>query len=249
MPLERVLEPEVMDSPEEANDYDAMDHREVNRLFVDDLLQSLPARVQGSGFRVQDEDSTSEPRTLNPEPSLPSQLDILDLGAGTAQIPIELCRRCLDCRVMAADAAVSMLEVARYNVEIAGLTERIELVHADAKELPLDSEMFDVVMSNSIVHHIPEPIHVLREAARVVRRGGLLFFRDLLRPDSDAELRRLVETYTPGANEHQQRMFAESLHAALSLAEIRALVASLGFAEGSAQQTSDRHWTWSAAAH
>ena len=31
--LSRVLEPEVMDSPEEASDYDAMDHAEVNRLF------------------------------------------------------------------------------------------------------------------------------------------------------------------------------------------------------------------------
>ena len=38
MPLRRVLEPEVMDSPEEAGDYDSMDHGDVNRLFVSDLL-------------------------------------------------------------------------------------------------------------------------------------------------------------------------------------------------------------------
>ena len=36
--LARVLEPEVMDSTDEARDYDAMDHGEVNRRFVDDLL-------------------------------------------------------------------------------------------------------------------------------------------------------------------------------------------------------------------
>ena len=40
--------------------------------------------------------------------------------------------------------------------------------------------------------------------------------------------------------------FAESLHAALSLDEIRGLVASLGFAAADVQQTSDRHWTWAA---
>jgi ubiquinone/menaquinone biosynthesis C-methylase UbiE len=147
---------------------------------------------------------------------------------------------------MAADAAVSMLEVARYNIEVASLTQRIELVHVDAKQLPWEEPLFDVVMSNSIVHHIPEPIHVLSEAARVVHPGGLLFFRDLLRPDSESELKRLVETYTAGANEHQQRMFAESLHAALSLAEIRSLISSLGFPEESVRQTTDRHWTWSA---
>ena len=45
--LPRVLEPEVMDSPEEARDYDAMDHAEVNRRFVADFLtaRSEPAAV------------------------------------------------------------------------------------------------------------------------------------------------------------------------------------------------------------
>jgi ubiquinone/menaquinone biosynthesis C-methylase UbiE len=219
MPLERILEPEVMDSAEEAADYDAMDHSEVNRRFVDDLLSVI----------------RSEPEAM---------LDVLDLGTGTALIPIELCKKFPDCRVMAADAAVSMLELARYNIEVNGIIERIQLAHIDAKKLPFADAMFDVVMSNSIVHHIPEPMHVLREAIRVAKPGGLLFFRDLLRPETGERLQQLVASYTRGANEHQQRMFAESLHAALSLGEIRGLVASLGFAAECIQQTSDRHWTW-----
>jgi ubiquinone/menaquinone biosynthesis C-methylase UbiE len=224
MTLSRILEPEVMDSAAEAADYDAMDHAEVNRRFVDDLL----AAISNPEFRIQN-----------------SELDILDLGTGTALIPIELCKRFQNCRIMAADAAVSMLELARYNVEVNSLTERIELAHVDAKRLPFADGMFDVVMSNSIIHHIPEPIHVLREAVRVTKPGGLLFFRDLLRPNTDAELTRLVATYTPGATANQQRLFAESLHAALSLDEIRDLITSLGFSAGAIQQTSDRHWTWS----
>ena len=36
--LTRVLEPEVMDTIAEAEDYNAMDHSHVNRLFVDDFL-------------------------------------------------------------------------------------------------------------------------------------------------------------------------------------------------------------------
>jgi len=240
MPLERILEPEVMDSPEEAIDYDAMDHREANRQFVEDLID---ARLKADGDKRPVNPIDGSTLSFDRE-SL--QIDVLDLGTGTAQIPIELCRRYPFCRIMAADAAVSMLEVARYNIEIASLTQRIELVHIDAKKLPWEEPMFDVVMSNSIIHHIPEPIHVLRASARVVRQGGLLFFRDLLRPDSESELSHLVGTYTAGANEHQQRMFAESLHAALSLAEIRSLITSLGFAADSVQQTTDRHWTWSA---
>ncbi len=41
-------------------------------------------------------------------------------------------------------------------------------------------------------------------------------------------------------------MFAASLHAALTLAEIRQLVAKLGFQPQTVQATSDRHWTWAA---
>ena len=44
MPLERVLEPEVMDTLDEAVDYDAMDHRAVNEAFCADLLAAAHAR-------------------------------------------------------------------------------------------------------------------------------------------------------------------------------------------------------------
>jgi SAM-dependent methyltransferase len=101
-------------------------------------------------------------------------------------------------------------------------------------------------MSNSIVHHIPEPRSVLAEAVRVAKPGGLLFFRDLLRPPDEATLDRLVETYAGGESDHARRMFADSLHAALTLDEVRGLVAGLGFDPATVQATSDRHWTWSA---
>ncbi len=224
MPLSRILETEVMDAPAEALDYDAMDHAAVNRVFVDDLLAAI-ASIPQSALR-------------NP------QWDILDLGTGTALIPIELCSRFEQCRVMACDAAVSMLDQARYNLAAYNFNDRIQLRQVDAKALPFFETKFDVVMSNSIVHHIPDPISVLREAVRVARPGGLLFIRDLVRPATEAERQNLVETYAAGANDHQRQMFADSLHAALTLDEIRDLVASLGFARESVTQTSDRHWTW-----
>ena len=42
--LQGVLEPEVMDTAEEARDYDSMDHSEVNRRFVADFLEQLGSR-------------------------------------------------------------------------------------------------------------------------------------------------------------------------------------------------------------
>jgi hypothetical protein len=72
----------------------------------------------------------------------------------------------------------------------------------------------------------------------------VLFFRDLMRPPDDATLRRLVDLYTAGANDHQRQLFADSLHAALTLDEVRAIVTAIGFEPDTVRSTSDRHWTW-----
>jgi ubiquinone/menaquinone biosynthesis C-methylase UbiE len=213
--LPRVLETEAMDTLDEALDYDSMDHAEVNRVFVTDLLAAGP---QDGEF--------------------------LDLGTGTAQIPIELCRRHSTARVLAVDAAEHMLQVARQNVQKAGLADRVRLERVDAKRLPYAAGQFANVISNSIVHHLPEPRRVLQEAWRVAAPGGLVFFRDLLRPEDDRTVRHLVETYTAGANRHQQQMFEDSLRAALTVGETRRLVSNLGQSPECVRATTDRHWTW-----
>ncbi len=227
--LPRTLEPEVMDAPDDAADYEAMDHRAVNARFVDDLL--------AAGL----EDCRA---AYDPEREEPPTIDLLDLGTGTAQIPVLLCQRELNLRLLAVDAAHEMLHLARLNIEIAGLRDSIQLDWADCKQLPHADALFDGVISNSIIHHIPEPITVLREAVRVCRAGGLLFIRDLARPDSRDMVEYLVQQYAGTENAHQQQLFRDSLHAALTLEEIRALVVDLGFAAETVQMTSDRHWTW-----
>src|SRR5262249_36334624 len=124
--LPRVLEPEVMDSAEEARDYDAMDHTQVNRVFVADFLAVWCG--------------------TNP---------VLDLGTGTAQIPIELCLQAPAARVTAVDLAEHMLRRAEENVRRAGLVGRVRLQRSDAKGLAFADGSFAAVISNSIVHHIP----------------------------------------------------------------------------------------------
>jgi ubiquinone/menaquinone biosynthesis C-methylase UbiE len=215
--LPRVLEPEVMDSVEDAADYDAMDHSAVNRLFVADFLKVWNGRGP-----------------------------ILDVGTGTAQIPIEFCRQSSTGDIVAIDLAGQMLALARSNVAKAGFESRIILEKINARELPHPSAVFPAVMSNSIVHHIPQPEAVIGEIARVAGPGATIFVRDLLRPHDLSTLNSLVEQYAGGDNDHQRRLFAESLHAALTVEETRDLVAGLGFDRSTVQQTSDRHWTWSA---
>jgi ubiquinone/menaquinone biosynthesis C-methylase UbiE len=217
--LPRILEPEVMDSAAEAVDYDSMDHTQVNRLFADDFLR------------------------LAPEPRGGSQASVLDVGTGTAQIPIEICRRRNDLRVTAIDLAGHMLQVAQRNIIREGLSEKIRLEQIDAKSLPFPAKAFDAVISNSIIHHIPEPQRVFREMVRVVRSGGHFFVRDLIRPQNLETLERLVTIYAGEANDHQRQMFGDSLHAALALDEVGQMLHDAGLPAEWARQTSDRHWT------
>lgn len=224
--LARILEPEVMDTREEAVDYDTMDHSAVNRVFVDDFLAAL---------EQQAEDESQTP------------MRVLDAGTGTAQIPIELCARSTRFMVTAIDLAQEMLTVAESNVAAAGMADRIELKLVDSKQLPWGDNVFDCVMSNSIVHHIPEPIAVFRELQRVLKPGGMLFVRDLLRPSDRETLDALVLQYAGDENEHQKSMFRDSLHAALTIKEVQAILADIGIATDAVAQTTDRHWTLSAA--
>jgi ubiquinone/menaquinone biosynthesis C-methylase UbiE len=216
--IPRELEPESMETAEDVEQYDAMDHREVNDRFVADFLASHGPCRGG---------------------------EILDVGTGTALIPIVLARADASARVVGIDLAPAMIERAERNVADAGLSDRISCIQADAKSVgaALDDRAFEAVVSNTIIHHIPEPQPVLGAMAARVLPGGTLMVRDLARPDSEAELAGLVERYagheSPGARE----LFRASLHAALTLDEIRAMIAGVGLPASCVAMTSDRHWT------
>jgi ubiquinone/menaquinone biosynthesis C-methylase UbiE len=218
--LHRVLEPEVMSDWDDADCYDQMDHQAVNNQFAIDLIEAA-------------EKANAK---LGP--------DICDIGTGTALIPIELCKRVPKIRVMAVDASVSMLEFAKCRIEVAGMRDRIQLAKGDANALEFADKYFDTLMSNSIVHHLASPQGFFQQCARLCREGGLIFVRDLLRPQNLDELEALVQTYTKNEMPIAQQLLRQSLHAALSLAEVEELVTSSGMDATNLSATSDRHWTW-----
>ncbi|MCA9036577.1 MAG: class I SAM-dependent methyltransferase [Planctomycetaceae bacterium] len=224
--LPRTPEPEVMDTVDDAVDYDQMDHSHVNQLFVDDFLEALREWAGGD---------------LN---SLSASLQIVDLGTGTAQIPVRLLQSWPQCRpISACDLSVEMLRLAKRNICNSGFDGHIHPVFCDAKRLPFGDHSVDVIVSNSIVHHIPEPAAIFAEVARCLVKGGLLFFRDLLRPATQNHVEELVMLYAANEAPHAQTMFRESLHAALTIDEVKQLLADAGLHGAKVHQTSDRHWT------
>ena len=234
--LQRVLEPEVMDTVDEAIAYDKMDHSEVNRRFAEDFL--------ATGYAAESDAAAAHGVNEGDVDALAGIA--IDLGTGTALIPIEICRQSPTARILAVDLSISMLDLAKINVEVAGFPHRIQLDHIDAKGISYEDGQFAAVISNSIVHHIPQPAAVFAEAARLAATGGQLFFRDLARPASVEAVEQLVTTYAGNEPEPSQRMFRESLYAALTVDEVRDIIQPLGFPADSVNMTSDRHWTWSA---
>ena len=217
--LHRILEPEVMDTLEEAFEYDSMDHSQVNEVFCNDFFAAR---------------------------NLTDGAQILDVGTGTAQIPIAMCRRNSGLKITAIDLAESMLTLGNKNIQTARLEDSITLVQVDSKKMPYPDESFDQVVSNSIIHHIPNPVECFKEMIRVTKKDGLLFIRDLLRPFSLVELQNIVNLHAGDATPKQKQLFTDSLHASLSLAEVREMVKRFGFEAFTVIQSSNRHWTFTA---
>ncbi len=59
---------------------------------------------------------------------------------------------------------------------------RVQFFIADGNRLPFPSASFDLVMSNSVLHHLAEPQRMLSEVTRLVKPGGAILIRDLRRP-------------------------------------------------------------------
>ncbi len=213
--MQRVLEPEYMDTPEEAGNYAAMDFQAVNQAVVDAFLG-----LGGAACRR-----------------------VVDLGTGPGDIPLLLAANSAIPTIVGVDAAATMLALAGPKAQRLGLSQRVRFERADVKALPFANGSFDGVLSNTILHHIPEPIAFLREAARVLAPDGVLMIRDLYRPTSMAEARRLVAVHAAAANPAQQQLLLDSLCAALTLDEARGCVDAAGLQRARVTMTSDRHYT------
>lgn len=109
------------------------------------------------------------------------RIDILDIGTGSADLPVALLRwadrQGFDLRIVGVDLHEKTVELARRQVN----DPRIRIVQADALDLPFADASFDYVTTTLFLHHLDDEDaeRVLRSMARLARRGVVA--ADLLR--------------------------------------------------------------------
>ena len=163
--MDRVLESELMEDPEQAAAYAAADFSQENQGFVDRFEEYFPGFSSGR---------------------------VLDTGCGPADIPIRFARRYPSCYLTAVDASPAMIRLA------AGLSDRIT-VQCERFEAVPGANVFDAVLSNSLLHHLPNPLQFWNKLRQLVKPGSPVLVMDLLRPDSPEEAQAIVDRYASGA--------------------------------------------------
>jgi 2-polyprenyl-6-hydroxyphenyl methylase/3-demethylubiquinone-9 3-methyltransferase len=99
--------------------------------------------------------------------------EILDVGSGAGFFSNAAAQAGHD--VTGLDISLTSLKVA----EMMDVTGRVKYVEGDAYRMPFAKESFDVVVAMDLFEHVSDPEKIISEMSRVLRPGGLLFFRTI----------------------------------------------------------------------
>ena len=212
--MKRVLEPEVMDDPEQVLAYAGADFEQENQGFVDHF------------FNLYDD-------LENPH--------IVDVGCGPGDIPIRVARRHPTCRVTGIDASQPMIAYAEQAVQKAGFHDRVRFLCQRFQDVSLSSPA-DAIISNSLVHHVPNPLRFWYSLKALLKPGAPVLVMDLLRPESPEAAQAIVDEQAAGEPEQLRQDFFHSLLAAFTEDEVAAHLAELNLSRLMVDVPDDRHW-------
>lgn len=212
--MDRVLEPELMDDPAQALAYARADFNAENSLFVELFQQHVSTLIPGH---------------------------VLDIGCGPGDIPIRIAQAFPNCHVIGLDGAPSMIRLAEEAVTKAGLKSRVSLRCDRVQTFTLPVKV-NAALSNSLVHHLADPLELWSRLAEWVEPGGPVLVMDLLRPSSVSGAHAIVDRYAAKASPQLRRDFYNSLLAAFTREDVSEQLAACGFTEWIFECPDDRHW-------
>lgn len=213
--MKRVLEPELMTNSEQARAYAQADFEEAHNSFVRTFGEKFTGEI--TGF-------------------------VLDIGCGPGDVTTRFARAYPGCTVHGIDGSPAMLRCGREILAgLDDLRDRIELFEARLPEGEPPQAAYDAVISNSLLHHLPDPRVLWESVGRYARPEAPVFVMDLMRPVSVGEAQRLVELYSSGEPEVLRRDFFNSLLAAFEPGEIKEQLEQSDLDHLDIEVISDRH--------
>ena len=175
-------------------------------------------------------------RVIGAPRTVPHSGRALDIGTGPGQIVWKLARYLPGWELVGVDRSPSMICEARAGrdtgdadddandgTEDDGPGARVEFLLADGGRLPFADASFDLVMCNSVLHHLERPESLLAEIARVARPEGAILVRDLRRPSRLAYPLH-VRWYGRHYSGLMYKLYCDSVRAAYTPEELTAMV-------------------------
>lgn len=215
MSMERVPEPELMDEEEQALAYAQADFSDPHENFIELFKQNLPNHdVDG---------------------------EVLDLGCGPADVTIRFAKRFQKAKILAVDGAEIMLSLGQKAIDAADLSNRIQLQKVYLPTDSLPKKNYRAIISNSLLHHLQNPLVLWQTIKRYANPGTRVFIMDLMRPRSESAAKELVDEYAADEPQLLQRDFYNSLLAAYTVSEVEEQLEREGLVEFTVKPVSDRH--------
>jgi ubiquinone/menaquinone biosynthesis C-methylase UbiE len=213
--MDRTPEPELMLGQEQARAYSEGDFDRPHSHFMELFARSFPEE-SGVG-------------------------EVLDLGCGPADISLRFARAYPQTRIDGVDGSEAMLEFGKEVVCREKLEERVRLIHCTLPTMELPQKAYDVVISNSLLHHLQDSQVLWQTIKQFARPEAPIFVMDLMRPANEAQAQEWVATYTAKEAEILQRDFYHSLLAAYRPDELRAQLDEAGLTHLCSEVIGDRH--------
>jgi ubiquinone/menaquinone biosynthesis C-methylase UbiE len=204
--MQRKPEPEVMSGEDEVSAYaSAAGQRHLEALdnsFVDQVVSLAPPGGTLAGA-------------------------LLDVGCGPGNIVLKIAQRCPSLSIVGLDSSQNMVDAARRTAAELELNKQVFFQRADAGRMPFADGSFDIVLSNSVLHHLADPSRMFREMLRVAKPGGAILVRDLRRPSRLAYPWH-VRWYGRHYSGMMKKLFVDSVRAAYTPAELSGLLSGSG---------------------
>lgn len=110
---------------------------------------------------------------------------LVDIGTGPGNLAKLFAQKYPNLKVIGIDLSETMIKIANKNK---GNLENLEFKVMDAKNLEFLENSIDYVISTFTFHHWKDPLKVLNEIYRVLKKGGQVFIYDGYSDVSDEDI-------------------------------------------------------------